>query len=139
MRKIIFYILFAVWLVLWAWFLVRDIFLKGNIKSYKILLTRSLEGRRSYVTGDSLYEFLAFCNKNLPEGSGYSLMGPEKGSIDRIRAGYYLYPRIETSEPQYILVYGAPDIKVKGYGLLVKLDDNRYILRKVEPTDLSQM
>ena len=103
MRRNIFKIAFFVWAGLWAWFLVRELFVKDNIDTYKALLQRSLEGKRSYVTGDRLYEFLTFCRNKMPERSSYKIVGLEEGSLDKRRAAYYLYPDLETSEPSYIL------------------------------------
>ncbi|MFA5142635.1 MAG: hypothetical protein WC522_00515 [Candidatus Omnitrophota bacterium] len=131
-RLIVFYAVFAAWVVMWGWFLVREVFVKGAIKDYKVLISRPLEGRRAYVTKDNLYEFLTFCRENLPRDSSYSLVGPEPGAIERVRAVYYLYPRIESTDPQYILVYGTPGVGHEGYRLIKKLDDSRYMLKKIE-------
>ncbi|MCX5686367.1 MAG: hypothetical protein NTW09_02745 [Candidatus Omnitrophica bacterium] len=103
MKNNIFKIAFAVWVVLWAWFLVRELFVKDNIDTYRALLQRSLEGKRSYVTGDKLYEFLMFCKGKMPDHSSYKIVGLEDGSIEKRRAVYYLYPHLESNEPAYIL------------------------------------
>jgi len=103
MKNNIFKMAFAVWIVLWAWFLVRELFVKDNIDTYGALLQRSLEGKRSYVTGDRLYGFLMSCKREMPEGSNYKITGLEDGSIEKRRAVYYLYPHLESSEPAYIL------------------------------------
>jgi len=103
MKNNIFKIALLVWIVLWAWFIVRDLFVKDNIETYKVLITRDLDGKRSYVTGDKLYEFLKFCRNNMPDGSSYKTVGLEEGSIEKRRAVYYLYPNLESSEPEYIL------------------------------------
>ncbi|MDD5435960.1 MAG: hypothetical protein PHX20_00220 [Candidatus Omnitrophica bacterium] len=129
-RLRIFYVTLAAWMVLWGWFLIRDIFVKGGIKHYKVLITRPFEGKRSYVTGDRLYEFLAFSRANLPPDSSFSIVGLKEGDVERVRAAYYLYPRLETDDPQYVLVYDAPDIEREGYYQIAKLDGSRYILKK---------
>lgn len=103
MKNDIFKIAFGVWVILWAWFLVRELFVKDNLDIYRALLQRSLEGKRSYVTGDRLYEFLMSCRNRMPEGSTYKIVGLEEGSLDRRRAAYYLYPDLESNEPAYIL------------------------------------
>lgn len=118
---------------LWFFLFARSLFIKGGLGHYKILLSRSAEGKRSYVAGDSLYKFLTFCNNNIPEGASYRLIGPDKESIEKRRAVYYLYPRQERSDPDFILVYNDPAIKavtVKGYGLFISLNDNEYIMKK---------
>lgn len=103
MKNNIFKIALLVWIVLWAWFIVRELFVKDGIETYKALLDRDLEGKRSYITGDRLYEFLNFCKKNMPEGSSYKMVGLEDGSIDKRRAVYYLYPDLESNEAGYVL------------------------------------
>ena len=103
MKNNIFKIAFAVWVVLWAWFLVRELFVKDNIDTYRALLQRPLEGKRSYVTGDRLYEFLMSCKSEMPEGASYKIVGLEDGSIEKRRAVYYLYPHLESNGAGYIL------------------------------------
>ncbi len=130
MKNNIFKIAVGVWVILWAWFLIRELFVKDNIDTYGALLQRSLEGKRSYVTGDRLYEFLTFCGNKMPEGSSYKIAGLEDGSLDKRRAAYYLYPDLEGNDPAYILVYDHPSAVYKGYDLLTRLDAQRYILKK---------
>jgi hypothetical protein len=130
-------IAFAVWVVLWISFTARELFVKGALKDYKVLLSRSLEGKRAYVTGDKFYGFLTFCRANMPAGVTYGLAGVNKGpgkenidpSLLERRAFYYLYPYLPTEEPEYILVYEESGIKKDGYYRCAKLDDNSYILK----------
>ncbi|MFA6142764.1 MAG: hypothetical protein WC738_05700 [Candidatus Omnitrophota bacterium] len=103
MKNNIFKIAFLIWAALWAWFIVRDLLVKDNIETYKVLAGRDLEGKRSYITGDRLYEFLKYCKNNMPEGARYKMTGLEDGSIDKRRAVYYLYPSLELNEPGYVL------------------------------------
>jgi hypothetical protein len=124
---------FISWVVLWSFLLVRGIFIKDNVRRYRELLSRSVEGKRSYVTGDDLYEFLSFCGKNIPTGASYRMAGPDDESIERRRAAYYLYPHLEKADPDFILVYNDPQAKgaaAGGYDLFVSLDDNRYVMKK---------
>ena len=132
MRYKILKIIFLVWVVLWAWFVIRDLFLKANIHDYRFLFGRSLEGKHSYVTGDRLYEFLTFSAAQLPPGSSYSFVGLEPESIENRRAVYYLYPNLEKEDPDYILVYDSPGFKKEKYDLAIKLDESRYIFKKKE-------
>lgn len=125
-------IAFLVWMILWIWFVIRDLFLKDNINSYRVLITRSLEGKHSYVTGDRLYEFLAFSTGSLPAGASYNFTGIEPDSIENRRAVYYLYPLIQQENPDYILVYGRPGFEEEGYALAAKMDESRYILKRKE-------
>ena len=131
MRYKLFKMVFLVWIILWAWFLIRDLLLKDNLNDYRNLFARSsLEGKHSYVTGDRLYEFIIFCASNMPPGSSYKFAGLEEESIENRRAVYYLYPMIEKKDAEYILIYDRPGTAAKGYSMLKKLDDSRYILKK---------
>lgn len=124
-------LILAIWIMLWLAFTIRGLIKKGNFYDYKILLSRPLEGKRSYVTGDRFYTFLLFCNKNLPRGAGYGWIGIEEGSLDKRRAAYYLYPHLEkTDGAEFILVYDKPNMIIGGYEIFAKLDEARYILKK---------
>ena len=128
MRNNIFKLILAAWIVLWISFAAREIFVKNNLRDYKVLLSRPLDGKRSYVTGDRLYEFLSFCNDKLPSVSSYRWVKADKEDLGRRRATYYLYPHIEKEDSDFILVYDDPGFKDAGYGVFAKLDGQRYIL-----------
>ncbi len=130
MRKKIFASVFAVWVILWIWFMGRELFRKGYFHDYKALITRSLEGKRSYVTGDGFYAFLTFCNKNLPSEANYRWIGLEDGSLEKRRATYYLYPHMERQDANFILVYDERYAAPSGYELFARLDKTGYILKK---------
>jgi hypothetical protein len=103
MRYTILKILFVVWIALWIGFFARELFVKNNIRDYRVLLSRTLEGKHAYVTGDKLYGFLAYCRNNMPEGSKYKMIGIDEGALERRRAVYYLYPDIENKNPDFII------------------------------------
>ncbi len=134
-RKILIGI-FAVWIILWIGFIARELFRKRYFYDYKILLSRSLEGKHSYVTGDAFYEFLTFCNDKLPKGTKYDLAGILggkdiiDGSIDKRRAVYYLYPNMPDKKAHFILIYDKLGVRKTGYSIFAELDDKRYILKK---------
>ena len=117
-------------MALWAFFIARELFRKGYFYDYRVLSQRSLDGKRSYVTGDRFYEFLMFCNKGLPQGAAFSFAGVEKDSIDIRRAAYYLYPHLQGLESEFVLVYDEPNVNRTGYGVYAKLDEQRYILKR---------
>ena len=96
-------IIFAVWIALWIGFFARELFMKNNLRDYSALLSRTLEGKHAYVTGDKLYSFLEYCKKNMPEGATYKIIGVEEGSIERRRAVYYLYPNVEGKNPDFVI------------------------------------
>lgn len=132
--KKIFTIVFAVWVVLWAVFFLRELFFKKNFQDYRILISRSLEGKRSYVAVDNFYQFVMFCKSKMPERSTYALRALEENfdwSIYKRRAIYYLYPYTESEDPEFILIYNEPNVIKDGYKLFDKLDAKRYMLKKV--------
>lgn len=130
MKKNILRVLFIAWVTIWIIFAARELFVKTNLKDYKVLLSRTAEGKRSYVTGDELYSFIEFCKKNTPDGATYSIAGFEDGAIEKRRATYYLYPRKEYKDSDFIFVYKSPGFAREGYMPFMKLDDSRYILKK---------
>jgi hypothetical protein len=106
MKYTILKIVFAVWVGLWLFFFARELFIKDNLRDYKALATRDLGGKHAYVTGERLYGFLKLCKDSLPSHATYKLTGIEDGSIEKRRAVYYLYPLVESNDPDFVLVYG---------------------------------
>ncbi len=104
-------ILFFVWVALWIGFFARELFVKHNILDYKALLARTLEGKRAYVTGDRLYEFLTYCKTKMPEGSAYKIIGMDEGALESRRAVYYLYPNVRSADPDFIIDISQYTIK----------------------------
>ncbi len=120
----------AIWVIIWVSLNIREIVAKGNFRDYKILAHRSLDGKRAYVTGDSLYEFLVFCNDKLPAGATYRWTKTDKSDHARRRATYYLYPHMEAEDAEFMLVFEDPFRAGSEYEMYSKLDDARYILKK---------
>jgi hypothetical protein len=124
----------AAWIVIWANFTVRDL-VKGRwFTEYRTLLFKDASGRASYVYGERLFEFLNFSMGNLPRGVTYDLAGPavdDKGSLDSMRSIYYLYPNIQEENAMYQLVFDKPGYRKAGYELFKKLDEGRFILRRI--------
>ncbi len=128
--KVFITLAFAIWIIIWVSLNVREIIFKGNLRDYKVLAHRSLEGKRAYVTGDKLYEFLVFCKDKLPEGAAYRWTETDKPDHARRRATYYLYPHLESEDAEFVLVFDEPFSVRSGYNTYSKLDDTRYILKK---------
>ena len=128
--KVLITLAFVIWVTLWISLNLREIVAKGNLRDYKILAQRSLEGKRAYVTGDSLYEFLVFCNDKLPESAAYRWVKTDKPDHARRRATYYLYPHLEAEDADFILVFNEPFSVPPGYEIFSRLDGARYILKK---------
>jgi len=127
--------IFAVWVILWISFLIREVFVKGGLRDYNILFGRSLEGKRSYVTGDKFYKFLVFCNDKLPDGAAYRWAKTDKTDHARRRSTYYLYPHLEAEAADFLLVFDEPFSVSSGYELFSKSDDTQYILKKKKKGD----
>jgi hypothetical protein len=131
-KKIVVRIVLAAWVILWAIFLIRPIFKKDLIRDYSNLSKLSTEGKRVYVTGSKLHEFIRVCNQSMPRSASYEIVGIEKNSLEHRRVRYYLYPNIEKEEPEFILVYGTKNYGREGYKIFKILDLDRYILRRVK-------
>ena len=100
------------------------------MRDYRALFSMPLEGKRAYITGKKLYEFIDFSNARLPGNASYRLMGVEDGSLDQRRAIYYLYPHIQKDNADFLLVFkGAHDIEGR-YRIFAELDSERRILVK---------
>ena len=128
--KVFITLAFTIWITVWISLNIREIVIKGNLRDYKVLAHRSLEEKRAYVTGDSLYGFLVFCNDKLPRGAAYRWTKTDKADHARRRATYYLYPHMEAEEADFLLVFNEPFLIQPDYEIFSKLDDTRYILKK---------
>jgi hypothetical protein len=104
----------AVWIILWANFLMRDLFRGGSLRDYKRLMRKNSEERRRYTYGERFYDFLNFAKDKIPPGSTYKFAGPgtllqgERSLMYR-RGVYYLYPLIEEAAPDYYLLFYRED------------------------------
>jgi len=122
-------LVFIIWVFFWVLFIVRGLY-KGELEEYKALLQRDAEGRRAYVIGEGLYEFMNFCLRNLPRESSYQLRG-ELRPIDERRLVYYLYPHKESENPEYLLCYNAgKDAVKKGFYKSAAFKTGQFILRR---------
>jgi len=131
-KKMVVRTILAAWVIVWAIFLIRPVFKKDLMRDYSNLSRLSTEGKRAYVTGLRLYEFIGVCNQSMPKPASYKIVGIEKDSLEHRRARYYLYPNIEKEEPEFILVYGTKDFERKGYKIFKILDLDRYVMRRVK-------
>jgi hypothetical protein len=132
MGRIAVRIILAVWVIIWAIFLVRPLFKKDLIGDYSNLSKLSTEGKRAYVTGPELYEFIRVCNQSMPKPSSYGVIGIKKDSLEHRRVRYYLYPNVEKEEPEFLLIYGTKNYAREGYKVFKILDLDRYILRRTK-------
>jgi len=124
-------IVFIAWIALWLMFAVRELFIKANVRDYKALLGRSLEGKHAYITGQPLYDFLAYCKKALPEKATCELVGLEEGSLEARRSVNCLYPLVKSGDPDYILVFNKAGYAREGYKSFAGMSADTYILVRV--------
>jgi hypothetical protein len=111
----IFRIIFAVWIFLWIFFLIRPD-KDGQYASLLYLYAHGYNEKVSHIIGGQLSDLLIACGRDLPEGATYDIRGFEKFSIDEVRARYYLWPfRKESQDPQFIIVYGGAGNIPEGY------------------------
>jgi hypothetical protein len=122
---------FAVWVAAWLFLVARELFVKDNLRDYRELFGRSIDGKHAYVVGDKLYDFLALCQKTLPPGATYSLAGIEEGSLDKRRAVYMLYPALEKADADYLLVYGGSCTERSGYIVIAGTSGSECIMKRV--------
>jgi len=90
-KKVFLQILFAVWVVLWVVFLIRED-KDGQYRMLRDLYGLEGEEKSRYVLGGELYDLMVFCRQSIPQGSTYEILGFEKYSIDEVRARYFLWP-----------------------------------------------
>jgi hypothetical protein len=117
------------WVVLWIVFDVRPLIKNSYLRQYASLVGRSQEDRRAIVYGRGLTEFLDYAKGLLPKGSTFKLVGLEGGSVDLVRAYYYLYPNTRSDLPQFILVYRDPHFGKAGYRRFAAMDEKNFILK----------
>ena len=123
-------IIFAVWIVLWIFFLVRED-KSDQYRELRYLYAHNSAENARYIAGEDLYDFLVFCKDNIPTGFTYRLSGFQKFSIDEMRARYFLWPLKSIADnPDFIIVYGGKGEKVPGYKVFMKFDNKGCILER---------
>lgn len=122
----------AVWIFIWALFLVRPFFKKDLLKEYSILLRSSAKEKRATTFGAQFYGFLQFCKTSLPPLSTYKIIGLEKQPLDYRRAVYCLYPNIDREGPEFLLVYNVDNFSIDGYAPYKSMGPAGYILRRAD-------
>ncbi|MFH1753512.1 MAG: hypothetical protein ABH875_04960 [Candidatus Omnitrophota bacterium] len=94
-------LVFAVWVFFWVLFLVRGL-VKGEFEMFRKYAFISAEEKREHILGEGLYTFLGVCKSEIPEAATYKLEG-EIDDHNKFRMRYYLYPRLESESPDYLL------------------------------------
>ena len=99
---------FTIWIVIWLLFIVRG-FAKGEFKRFKALCRADIEQKKEYILGKGFKAFIDDCIKTIPEAGTYKIVGELDGH-SRHRLIYYLYPRVESKNPDYVLnIYKEQD------------------------------
>lgn len=128
----LFKFILASWAAIWIFFTIRGIVIekdKSTFKDYVSLVCADEEGKRAIVYGKDLYKFLQFCKTRLPQAAAYEIVGIQKDSIDLPRLIYYLYPFVESSDSDFILVYKKQNFSKEGTYLYASLDKESFILK----------
>ncbi len=128
-KKTVLKIIFTVWLILWALFLLRED-KDGQYGSLAFMYAHdSNEGMR-HLYGEGLYDLASYCAKNMREGSNYNMMGFGRFSIDEVRARYLLWPlRRVDRDADYIVMRGTAG-DVPGYELSGKAGDGTLWIKR---------
>ncbi|RKY42848.1 MAG: hypothetical protein DRP85_01415 [Candidatus Makaraimicrobium thalassicum] len=108
-------LIFAVWLILWILFLLRED-KDGQYRSLGYLYAHPYSGKVGYLMGDELYDFLVFCRQHIPGGSTCELLGFKRFSISEMRARYFMWPvRNVEKGADFKIICGEGDIAAPGY------------------------
>lgn len=127
--KVIFRIIFFIWVTIWLLFFVRGL-VKGEMRDYINLFGKTLEEKQAYVTGKEFYEFIIFCKKVIPENSDYTVEANYDQTLDYFRFAYYMYPSLRNLyNPEYIACYKVKFLK-KNYKVIASLSNDKYILKR---------
>jgi len=94
-------IIFAVWVFFWLFFLARG-FVKGESGEFAEYLFLDASEKRAHILGEGLDAFLETCLKEIPEAATFAFSG-NLSEHDERRLVYYLYPRLESASPEYLL------------------------------------
>ncbi|MFQ5952590.1 MAG: hypothetical protein ACE5JK_04190 [Candidatus Omnitrophota bacterium] len=123
-------ICFVVWIVLWVVFFFREN-KKGEYREFFDLTGMGLEEKRAYLMGEDFYNFVRFCQQNVPQNSRYKFAGLEPFAIEEVRAIYYLWP-LRAVEEDYdcVFVYGDSKFSEKGFTKVAEFSKEAYILKK---------
>jgi hypothetical protein len=121
----------AVWLVLWAVFFFAEN-KKGEYREFFTLAGKDLEAKRVYFMGQDFFDFVKFCQKNVPADASYRFVGMRLYPVEAVRAVYYLWPLKAVEESnEYYFVYGdfeLPDMA--GFRKVAEFKEKAYIMKR---------
>jgi len=117
------------WVILWVNFTARDLFKRGLLNDYKVLILKNSEGKTSYTYGSDFFDLLKLAKENIPGDSTYKFIGIKEFSLESRRGIYYMYPLLQSKSPDYAIVYNGK-CRVPGYRMFKKIDNERFILKR---------
>ncbi len=127
-------IILSLWIPVWAFYWIWPVVKRPDRLTRNLaLISTDSDGRRAIAFGENFHRFLRFCDEKLPPQSSFRLVGVDKSSIDRARALYFLYPRLASTEPEYILVYGDSGYLQPNSELFATLSSSQFILKSASP------
>lgn len=129
--------IFVFWMLIEGKFAFDDA--KVLIADYQAMWGKTLDEKRSIITGGDFYEFVGFCDKNLPDDIAVShvfsnnLYYAFDGWLSS-KAKYYLFPKYRSDSAGYKLVFGpgAQDQldRTKKHTLIAKFKEEGFIYKE---------
>ncbi len=125
------YFVILLWFAVGAYFQFYQLQNQHQAQKLRRLSGVDLAGKHEIILGPELYRFLTFCQKELPPYATYQLSGLEKGSIEDVRFRYYLYPRVQKPNGEFLLYYhSSVDNPNKEDTLYASLDSDINIFQR---------
>jgi hypothetical protein len=116
-RRTLYRVIFAAWLALWvfyeAWYLMKGEY----FAKYCAIIGKDREERRAVIYGREFGHFLRVAKNEIGGSTTYRIAGLSDGSIDIVRAQYYLYPALmcASAPARAILVWNTQQDVPAGY------------------------
>jgi putative flippase GtrA len=120
-------------LVLWAALELSSLYSDWlNLRNDLPLFAKNIEEKRTLANTGDFYPFIQFCQAKLPLGVPFDMRIPP--IYNDIKAIYYLYPHMNTTEADYLIVYDQPlEPELRGrYEPVAVFRPNALILKKVK-------
>ncbi|MDD5422033.1 MAG: hypothetical protein WC592_07850 [Candidatus Omnitrophota bacterium] len=132
-RSVNYKLISVIWVFIWLLFSVRGYILTDS-KVFKNSLGKSVEQKKRNLMKSGLYDFVLFCQKNIPEKENFVFVYDAKAldPVEGSRVSYYLYPRKMIKDAPYIMVFDMSGYKKEGFKLHASLSKNSFILRKAD-------
>ena len=76
--------------------------MKGEFAEVREYAFLNREQKVEHILGDKLYDLLSECKRTIPDNATYKIEG-DLDEHNKYRLRYYLYPRLLSDEPDYVL------------------------------------